>query len=74
MGKLEKDVLKALIDYLIAHGYPEASLAIEWPIGKYRADLIMVDPDTRAPVAIFEVKRQRTPQNEKFGRTQIESF
>lgn len=74
MKKLEPDTLKALIDYLIAYGYPESSLGIEWPIGKYRADLVIVDPDTREPVAIFEVKSRRTPHSEKFGKAQIESF
>ena len=74
MEKLEPDTLKTLIDYLIAYGYPESSLGIEWPIGKYRADLVIVDPDTKEPVAIFEVKSRRTPQSEKSGKSQIESF
>lgn len=74
MAKLDPDTLEALIEYLIAHGYPKSSMAIEWPIGNYRADLAVVDPDTKEPVAIFELKHQWTPQNEKLGKAQLESF
>ena len=54
----EESTLHRLIDYLLAHGYPEESLAIEFPIGRrFRADIAVVDPRTRLPVAIFELKR-----------------
>ena len=43
--ELEKDTLRALIAYLTAHGYPPESLAIEYPIGKYRVDLAVIDLD-----------------------------
>lgn len=70
----EQNTLNALIDYLKAHGYPPSSIAVEYPIGKYRADLAVVDPDSREPIALFELKRQRTPTSEKFGRMQLASF
>ena len=74
MGKLEPNTLKSLIMYLMEHGYPESSLSIEYPIGKYRVDLAIVDPDIKEPVAIFEVKSRRTQQSEKYGKTQIKSY
>lgn len=69
-----KDTLKALVEYLTAHGYPSNSFALEYPAGKRRADLVVVDPDTKELVAIFELKRERNPQSEKFGRQQLASY
>lgn len=66
--------LRALIDYLMSHGYPPESLAIEYPSGCRRADLAVVDPETSELVAVFELKRERNPQSEKFGRQQLRSY
>jgi len=70
----EKDTLKALVEYLTAHGYPSNSFVLEYPAGRRRADLAVVDPDTKELVAIFELKRERNPQSEKFGRQQLASY
>lgn len=68
----EEATLRALLDYLLAHGYPEASLAVEYPIGgRYRADVAVVDPDSRLPVAIFELKRYENPQSRSLGQAQL---
>lgn len=72
--ELEKDTLRALIVYLTAHGYPPESLAIEYPIGKYRVDLAVIDLDSKEPIALFEIKQERAPFTEKYGRKQLESF
>lgn len=72
--RLEPDTLKALIDYLIAHGYPENSMAIEYPIGKYRVDLAIIDPNTTEPIIFFEIKSKLTPEIERQGEKQLVSF
>ena len=72
--ELEQDTLNALVTYLIQHGYPENSMAFEWPIGRYRVDLAIIDPDTGDPIALFEVKSQITHQSEKMGIKQLSSF
>lgn len=74
MAKLEQDTLIALIEYLKEHGYPESCLAIEWPVGKYRVDLAVLDPDTKEPVAIFELKNRRTNEIEMLGKKQLATF
>jgi len=72
--ELEKDVFNALINYLEEHGYPPESLAVEYPVGKYRVDLAVIDPDSKEPIALFEIKQERTPANMKLGRGQLKSF
>lgn len=74
MAKLEQDTLIALIGYLKEHGYPESSLAIEWPAGKFRVDLAVVDTNTKEPIAIFELKNQKTKETEKLGKKQLANF
>jgi len=71
----EESTLRRLIDYLLAHGYPEESLAIEFPIGgRFRADIAVVDPSTRLPVAIFELKRYPDERSRSLGRQQLDRF
>ena len=71
----EESTLRRLIEYLLAHGYPEESLAIEFPIGgRFRADIAVVDPGTRLPVAIFELKRYADERSRALGRQQLDRF
>ncbi|MBB6497775.1 hypothetical protein [Methanococcus maripaludis] len=42
--------------YLIRHGYPKESLALEFKMGRYRVDLAVIDPSLNIPVQIFEIK------------------
>lgn len=70
----DKDILHALIDYLVARGYPVQWIAIEYPAGKRNADLAVVDPATNEPVAVFELKRDRKPESEMSGRKQLAAF
>jgi len=72
--KLERDILQALIEYLVSHGYPEESFAIEWPIGKYSVDLAIVDPQSKEPVALFEVKSRKSPGNQNMGKEQLQRY
>ena len=75
--ELERDTLDALLSYLQEHGYPLESLAVEFPVGKdnrYRADLAVLDPDSKEPIALFEVKQQWNAATEAMGRRQLKSF
>jgi len=74
---LERDALNALISYLRGCGYPPESFAVEFPVdekGRHRADLAIVSPDTHEPVALFELKHQRTALTEAAGRRQLRSL
>lgn len=72
--ELEKQTLAALIRHLQEHGYPPDSFAVEFPIGKYCADLAVIDPDAEEPIALFEIKQDRSPAIEEMGRRQLERF
>lgn len=72
--ELEKETLVALIRYLEEHGYPPDSFAVEFPIGKYRADLAIIDPGTKEPTALFKIKQDRSSAMEAMGRRQFERF
>ena len=71
----EESTLQALLNYLLEHGYPEESLAVEYPIGgKYRADAAVVDPASKLPIAVFELKRQKNQRSRSIGRTQLRRY
>jgi len=71
----DKDLLLAVIKFLLQHGYPEESLVVEWPIGqRYRADLAVVDPDTNKAIALFEFKRVKNPESMKMALRQLEAY
>ncbi|HCC25351.1 MAG TPA: hypothetical protein VJB13_00020 [Candidatus Nanoarchaeia archaeon] len=71
----DEDLLIAVINFLLQHGYPKESLVMEWPIKqRYRADLAVVDPDTNKAVALFEFKRRKTPESTKMALRQLETY
>ena len=72
--KLEKETYKALVKYLLQHGYPPESLAVEYQLGKYRVDLAVIDPESKVPLALFEIKQQKTPLTLKTGKEQLKRF
>lgn len=72
--ELERNTLDRLIAYLKEHGYPESSFAIEYKIGKFRADLVIIDQDLKTPIMVFEVKSRRNGQTIKSGKKQLEAY
>ncbi len=56
----ELEIIKVFLDFLEAKkGYPKESLIQEMSVGgRMRADLVIVDPETNEPLAIFECERQ----------------
>ncbi|MGL1935334.1 MAG: hypothetical protein OCD01_09945 [Fibrobacterales bacterium] len=72
--ELEKDVLLNLVGYLKSHGYPESSLSIEYKIGKYRADLVVIDLKSSLPIQLFEIKSQKNSRSIEFGKKQLKAF
>lgn len=70
-----RDLLLALIDYLIQHGYPDESLVPEWQIGeRARVDLAVIDPETNKALALFELKRSKTADSTRMALKQLEVF
>lgn len=72
--ELEKSTLNSLIKYLKKHNYPAESFALNYKIaGKY-IDLAIIDPDTKIPIIIFEIKSTKNEHSAEFGRKQLESY
>jgi len=63
--------LSKLMEYLLKRGYPQKSIAVEYPFGKHRADLVVIDTDTKRPIQVFEIKASRNHHSEEAGRTQL---
>lgn len=70
----ENDLIESLKEYLIKHGYPEKSIILEYPLGKYRADLVVVDLETNVPMQLFELKNYRNQKVIDIGKHQLEKF
>jgi hypothetical protein len=71
----DEDLLFSVIDFLLAHGYPPESMAMEWSIGgKYRVDLAVIDPDTNKAIALFELKRRKNADSLKMAIRQLEAY
>lgn len=71
----EKDLLFALIKYLVAHGYPEEALVFEWKVdSRHMVDLAVIEPTTNKPIALFELKRQKNPQTFEMAIRQLEAY
>ena len=58
----ERNLIIRLKNYLLKHGYPEESILIEYKIGRYRADLVVIDTQTNIPIQIFELKARKNEQ------------
>lgn len=72
--ELERETLNNLIKYLKTHGYPEESFGVEYQLGKYRIDLAIIDPQSKLPILIFEVKSKINSQIIDSGKRQIEIY
>ena len=70
----ERNLIIRLKNYLLKHGYPEESILIEYKIGRYRADLVVIDTQTNIPIQIFELKARKNEQSIQMGKRQLESY
>lgn len=71
---VEKNLIENLKQYLISHGYPENSMIAEYKLGKYRADLVVIDIETNSPMQLFELKSNNNKRNVEMGRQQLSKF
>ena len=54
------------------HGYPDKSIVLEWGNQKSAVDIAIVSKDYKTPIAIFEIKGYKTPQNIRAGIIQMQ--
>lgn len=71
---VEKNLIENLKQYLISHGYPENSIITEYKLGKYRADLVVIDNETNSPMQLFELKSTNNKKFIEMGKIQLNKF
>jgi hypothetical protein len=71
----EANMIKIFVEYLIAHGYPESSILVEYKFGKgYCVDIAVVDQKQNIPLQIFELKSYKKDANRiKSGIDQLKT-
>lgn len=70
----DKDLLQHLLDYLVQQGYPEDSVLVNFMVGSKRADVVVADTETHAPLQIFVLKKQKSERAVEDGKKQIKKF
>jgi len=71
---LHEDTAKSFISYLKEHGYPEESIATEYKIGNNRIDIAVIDPKTKLPIQIFELKARKNEAIRNMGKKQLQNY
>lgn len=71
---VEQDVLQNLLNYLTEKGYPQDCLLMNYKLGKYRADLVITNPETHVPLQIFAYQSQKDHQSVDLGKQQLKAF
>lgn len=71
---VEKNLIENLKQYLISHGYPENSIITEYKLGKYRADLVVIDNETNSPMQLFELKSTNNKKTYRNGEDTIKQI
>ncbi len=77
---MESEVEKRFFEYLAAIGFPQSSVIYEptfQPIGegrRYRPDFALVDPETKEPLAIIEIKGRDDPNTLSRAVEQIRAY
>lgn len=69
--ELHKNTAEFFINYLKRHGYPDESIVLEWGNNKCAFDIAVVAEDCVTPVALFEIKGQKTPKSVTMGIQQM---
>ena len=72
--ELHKNTTNAFINYLKLHGYPEDSIVTEWGDSRYQIDIAILDKARAIPVAIYEVKGNKTNHSISLGLNQLKRF
>jgi len=70
----EKSLIENLKQYLIEHGYPPQSIITEYKLGRYRADLVIIDTETNIPIQLFELKTSQNKNLINMGKQQLDKF
>ena len=71
---IEQDVLQNLLNYLLEKGYPQDCLLMNYKLGKYRADLVITNPETHVPLQIFAYQSQKNAESQASGKQQLTAF
>ncbi len=70
----DSQMFNEFIRYLINHGYPKSSLALEWSMEKYKADLAVLDIETNEVIALFFIKNKKSLGNLHHEKEQFKNM
>lgn len=70
----DSQMFNEFIQYLINHGYPKSSLALEWSMEKYKADLAVLDIETNEVIALFFIKNKKSLGNLHHEKEQFKNM
>jgi hypothetical protein len=69
------DAMDAVRDRLKLADFPQEYIVRDWSVGrKYRADMALLDPVSRAPVAVIELRKDLDEDSIRTARKELESF
>jgi len=73
--RTEPELANRLISYLKEHGYPENSITAEYQVNnKLRVDIAIIDPKTRIPIQVFEIKAKKDSASVEMGKYQLRKY
>lgn len=73
--KKESDITKQVVALLTSLGYPSDSIVLEWNVsGRIIVDLAIIDPNTKRPIALFEIKKESSVNDINTAKEQIKSY
>jgi hypothetical protein len=68
----ESEITATFIEYLKQNGYPENSITADYIVGeRNRADVVIIDPKTRIPLEVYEIKNSKSSKNIQSGKEQV---
>lgn len=68
------DITNLFIKKLVNEGYPTNSIVVDYRVKNVRADVAVIDPVTKEPIAIYEIKKRSNAIARNIGFTQLHRF
>jgi hypothetical protein len=70
----EANLVKTFKERLLQLGYPQESIISEYKLGRYRADIVIIDIKTETPIQLFELKTNKNIQTINMAKFQLKNY
>ncbi len=70
----EANLVKMFKERLLQLGYPQESIISEYKLGRYRADIVIIDIKTETPIQLFELKTNKNIQTINMAKLQLKNY